>query len=145
MNKLPSIPLSQETANKLASLYDEMEFVDSNPEKSFHQAVCDRCVIGNAIRDNMIEGFKVRPDREVSRSMFLKAVRSLGIKHPFKSRGYSILDNAVQDYLFGGESSVNEAAQILRMPKFTGGYTAKNAMKRIEAVLHRAGYELALK
>ena len=141
------IKLTQAVANKLMSLYREMDAVKRN---DFNQEDCERCVIGQALHHGVI-----KPTGFYDDDNFNDAIMWVGLPlidedlNGWSDRyGYSIYDKAsmyefglLGNYLFGNELSIIHAAGELGIPVH-GVTTPHQAQKRIQTVLGMAGYNV---
>ena len=141
------IKLPQTTADKLMSLYREMDAVKRN---DFDQEHCESCVIGQALHHGVIKTIDNEED-----DAFNNAIKWIGLPlidedlPGWSDRyGYSIYDEAsvyefglLGNYLFGNEHSINHAASALGIPVH-GVTTPHQAQKRIQTILGIAGYNV---
>lgn len=134
------ISIPQSVANKLMLIADEMDVV---PRQGFNQNQCDRCVIGYALRDGVINGMV--PQIDITTERFLQAIESIGFP---RLESWAMYDDAddpacvLSDYLFGDKGQVVNAASSLGLPGDCN--TPKDAQKRIIALLEKAGYAISL-
>ena len=141
------IKLTQAVANKLMSLYREMDAVK---RKDFDQEDCERCVIGQALLHGVIKTIDADDDRA-----FDEAIRWVGLPlikedlhRPSNRYGYSMFDDdsnyefgLLGNYLFGNSYSIPVAAKVLGVPVH-GTTTPHQAQKRIQTVLKMAGFDV---
>ena len=130
--------IKQKTADKLMSLYREMDMIDP---LGFNQNDCDICLLGHGIHNGLINGYT---DPQEDFRAAINWVDLPAIKN-YEAPGWWEY-GLVGDYLFGTELSVSEACEILnelcglKLPPCSR--EPYHAQKRIEALLEAAGYKL---
>lgn len=143
MSKKPEIKISKSTANKLIAIVND--FSVRRFGATFDQDNCETCMIGHGIANGVMNGFTE------STGDFNAAIKWLGLPENCLERGsvgyYHGFNSDAEAYLFGLSSDIDRTAKHLQL---TNGkkhgqdneYTAGDGVRRIEALLDRAGYDV---